>query len=600
MSSDKREKVTVGEFFSSIKWVVAVFWKINPRLTILSLITSSIIELINILNIFVFAKGIDILLSVQSKETDITWMYLVVGIFFGLSVLQNGLRRLSQYSDSMLRNLYRPAFQKMVYQKIGKVGIETLEDPKVNNMLERARQSEGRIEFLYSQVTRLVGFSTQFISSGIILFAFAPHFIPLFFLIMLPSVLVDRKFMIWIWRFDRELTEERRSAWESAYYLQNSKSLHELKITGGVIKLKKHFESFIDKWLTEIYKIRKRWAVSVFGFGIVRACAEAYADFYVFSKFLAGNITIGNLTFYIRQVSQFVNSISALANVTNSMYEASLTITEARDLFDLPELEDGNIELERWKVGPEIKIENLDFAYPNTKKQVLNNLNLDIKSGEKIAIVGHNGAGKTTLVKLLMRFYKPQAGSISINNINLAEIKIDDWYKNSSVLFQDYNSYNHLSVEDNIKIGKLSKKSEDSVIKAAKLAEVDSFVSDYKNKYKQILSEKYKGGIRPSTGQWQKIAIARFFYRNAPFIIFDEPTAAIDAVAESKIFNKIYKFFKKKTVIIISHRFSTVRNADRIIVFDKGKIVEEGSHAQLMKLDGVYANAFRLQAEGYK
>jgi ABC-type multidrug transport system fused ATPase/permease subunit len=182
----------------------------------------------------------------------------------------------------------------------------------------------------------------------------------------------------------------------------------------------------------------------------------------------------------------------------------------------------------------------------------------------------------------------------------LQDIKIADWYKNMGVLFQDFNQYPQLTAKENIYIGNTSEPVDEVAIRlAAQSADALEFIEEFPNKFDQILSEKFKGGIRPSTGQWQKLAIARFFYRNAPLVIFDEPTASIDAISEFNIFNKIYDFFKDKTVIIISHRFSTVRNADRIVVLDHGEIIEEGNHNDLISKNGYYAKAFNLQARGY-
>lgn len=265
-----------------------------------------------------------------------------------------------------------------------------------------------------------------------------------------------------------------------------------------------------------------------------------------------------------------------------------------------PAFEDGAVEFPKLAKGPEIEVKNMSFKYPNTDKMIFNNLSLKIKSGEKVAIVGHNGAGKTTLVKLLCRIYKPTSGEIVVNGRNLTDLKIDSWYQNMGVLFQEFNTYPQLTVRENITIGNPNEPMDEVALHlAAQSADASSFIDEFPAKYDQILSEKFKGGIRPSTGQWQKLAIARFFYRNAPLVIFDEPTASIDAVSEYNIFNKIYDFFKEKTVIIISHRFSTVRNADRIIVLDHGEIIEEGTHDFLMSNNGYYAKAFNLQAKGY-
>jgi len=283
-----------------------------------------------------------------------------------------------------------------------------------------------------------------------------------------------------------------------------------------------------------------------------------------------------------------------------ALRESSIKIGDILDLFTKYEADkDGNKILKQEL--PLIKFNNVSFKYPNSDKYIFKDLNLEIKPGEKIAIVGENGAGKTTLIKLLCRFYRVNRGTILLSEVNVNDLKIKNWYKKLGVLFQDYNAYGVLTVRENIEIDSTDKiVTEESLIKALKEANAISFVQKYKNKLNQILSERFSGGTRPSTGQWQKIAIARVFHRNAPILILDEPTASIDAVAESKIFDNIYEFSKGKTVIIISHRFSTVRNADRIIVLDKGKIIEQGSHEELLKLDGKYAKAFKLQAKGYQ
>ncbi|KKR69651.1 MAG: ABC transporter, ATP-binding/permease protein [Candidatus Woesebacteria bacterium GW2011_GWA2_40_7b] len=271
------------------------------------------------------------------------------------------------------------------------------------------------------------------------------------------------------------------------------------------------------------------------------------------------------------------------------------------ELFELYEPEvDGTKVLITEGKPPEIKIDDIAFTYPNGIHPVIKNLSLDFKPGEKVAIVGENGAGKTTLVKLITRIYRPQEGKIILRNVNLNDIKRESLNKKFGVLFQDFNSYGNLTVSENIQMGKTSRKVDNDLIEKALIkADAMGFVEKYPKKLDQVLSERYKGGVRPSGGQWQKIAIARFFYRNAPVLILDEPTASIDAISEAEIFNNIYRFMDGKTVIIISHRFSTVRNADRILVLDKGRIIEEGSHEELLAIDGKYARMYRLQAKGY-
>jgi ATP-binding cassette, subfamily B, bacterial len=197
--------------------------------------------------------------------------------------------------------------------------------------------------------------------------------------------------------------------------------------------------------------------------------------------------------------------------------------------------------------------------------------------------------------------YQATSGSILINNVNINDLSAESLHANMGVLFQDFNTYSYLNVRDNIMLGKPDAPIDENAIQAAaENADAVEYINNLSQGFDNLLSERYKGGIKLSTGQWQKLAIARFFYRNAPLLIFDEPTASIDAMSEYNIFNRIYSFFKDKTVILISHRFSTVRNADRILVLNHGKIVEEGTHEELMKLGGEYTRSFTLQAEGYK
>ena len=321
----------------------------------------------------------------------------------------------------------------------------------------------------------------------------------------------------------------------------------------------------------------------------------------IVGKIFKDNLSVGRLYFYISIVERFERNIHTLFSHGIALYETALRIDDVYGFFNLkPSFEDGGVLLDGSSKQIRIDCNNLSFKYPNSSNIVLKGVDLCIKPGEKVAIVGKNGAGKTTLIKLLLRFYRRTDGEIQINGTDIDDLKIDSYYKHVGTLFQDFGHYGALTVSENIFLGNVNDKFNLKFAKeSAEKADVDEFVRKYPNKYSQILSESYTEGIRPSTGQWQRLAISRLFYRNPWLVIFDEPTASIDAEAEYKIFNNIYKFFENKTVIIISHRFSTVRNADRIILIDDGKIAEQGSHDELLALDGRYAKAFKLQAEGY-
>ena len=596
----KDKKQSIQDSVSSVVWTFKIFWKISPGLSSSYLFTESAMEIVRILNSFVFARGIDALISTYSGRSSITYIYLIILLFFLLSVTETLLNFISVYARQQIKANFNPKYQMLIYEKLERLGIQRLEEPKINNLIERTRKNNDSLYVVFANSVSIIGTLVALATAAAIIISFALHLIPLFILVMAPAIWVERKFMKKMHTYNRNIAEDSRSAYQSATYLQRSEDLQELIITGGSKKHKEKFENFIFGWINNLKSIRRQWYSSMVGFRVVRGVVEAYGLLFTFRLYLSDKISLGDVTFYARQIASFTSNLNSLANLINNTYESSLNISEARELFEMEEMKDGNVDLGRQKIGPVIVINEASFSYPGSDKAVISNLNLVIKSGEKIAIVGHNGAGKTTLVKLLLRFYRLNKGSILINGNNINDLSINSLYKNVGVLFQDYNTYGNLTAEENILIGDLNRKSKAHLRKAAKQADADSFILSLEKSYKQILSEKYKDGIRPSTGQWQKIAIARLFYRQSSLVIFDEPTAAIDAVSEAKIFDRIYKYFKNKTVIIISHRFSTVRNADRIIVFDKGKIVEHGSHEELMSIRGKYYKAFQIQAKGYK
>jgi ATP-binding cassette subfamily B protein len=249
---------------------------------------------------------------------------------------------------------------------------------------------------------------------------------------------------------------------------------------------------------------------------------------------------------------------------------------------------------------PIIEFKDISFTYPGQDKPVFSDLNLTIKAGEHIAIVGENGAGKSTLIKLLMRFYVPDSGVILINGHDLQTVAIDTWYSQLATLFQNFNQY-PFPIDENIYVTDPSSRHDKNRIEeAARLGGVDQLVKEYEYGWETVLDASFEKGIEPSGGQWQRVALARAFFRNANLLILDEPTAAIDARAEYDIFNNIFEKYKTKSAIIVSHRFSTVRRADTILVIEHGQIIERGSHKELMKNKGLYHELFTKQAEGYK
>lgn len=600
-ATEEISKMGLLEAFKIALWSFKLLFKSTPLPLIIYSIASIINNTKDLVYTFIYAGLIDKLISIISTGGNISDTYTYLWYIFIYQIASSSLGVAERRSNVIISRRSNIFIDRELNKKLHDLGISALEDPKVNNLLIRTNMYKGNIlQFLKRAIDIVAEIIRLSIIAGLVL-SILPIFSTVVLIAVIPMFIYDRYFRKMIWKHSYTSTESRRMAHSSGSMLSQNSSLNEITVNGAYGFLDKKFFTFFRWFEDKFLDITGRWEAVAFSYNRSKDALMIWGYIEVFKLFIGKIISVGDVAFWMRALQGYDESITTLVTQINDLSEHALQFKDAFVLFHLePRYKDGTIELEKLETGPEISISNISFRYPNAKKDVLKNISIDIKSGEKIAIVGHNGAGKTTLIKLIIGLYQTDKGSIKINSIPVADYRQASLHKNVGVLFQDYNTYGHLTVRENIAIGDTSQRiDEDKILSAAKAADAHDFIMEYEKTYDQILSERFKNGIRPSTGQWQKLAIARFFYRNAPLVIFDEPTAAIDALSEYKIFNRIYKFFENKTVIIISHRFSTVRNADRIIMIEHGKIIEQGSHQELMDLNGKYAEAFRLQAEGY-
>lgn len=589
-------------FLHTTKDVFKIYWEIAPGLTIGVLVTQVLLQLQGLLNAYILGIFIDQILKIIANTKNITQILPIIVIYVLISWTFDVINILNNYFNSTLSIIDIPKIRLKHTDLMIELGISQMENPSLTNKSTRFTEVYASMNHHLQLLIGLISAIFSMVTYGVVVYSFAPVIVFAILVFFIFKFLNNSRFVNGLWKIHLDSTEERRKAYTSINYLADPTYLKEILSSSGISLLRNKFTDFIN-WYNKGYrKIRSKWAVFENLHVLIDALLYGTGILLLIQKVLFKNISIGTFTFYLRSLGSFSDQLTSLSYSIASTMDSSIRLQDALELFELYKPEkDGEQILAIDKKPPIIEMKNITFTYPNGKKPVIENLNFRFFSGEKIAIVGANGAGKTTLVKLLTRIYRPQIGEITLNDININELKKESLYKKFGVLFQDFNSYGNLTVTENVQIGKSSKKVDLELIKnALKKADAMSFVQEYPKYLDQVLSERYKDGIRPSGGQWQKIAIARLFYRNAPILILDEPTASIDAVSESRIFDNVYKFMNGKTVIIISHRFSTVRNADRILVIDKGKIIEEGTHEQLMKKDGKYAHAFRLQAKGYK
>lgn len=418
----------------------------------------------------------------------------------------------------------------------------------------------------------------------------------------IPSVVTNMKFGSISWGIWHEDANKQRKFNLTKEFLLNKENLIEASINNISPHLVKVLRDILDNYHKKRKPVLRKRAIMMLLGDCIRILGSILSVYILINLALGGSISIGELILGSSVFISFSGSLSSFLYELTETYNSGLFMEDYQKFMRIkPKMIPGTIKLNKMDMPPKIEFKNVTFKYPNTSRTILKNIDLEIEPGMKVALVGENGVGKTTLIKILARFYPLQDGQILIENKDLSEIENESWEQNLGLLTQHFNTYPAFTVKENIAFGDISKEANnEAVVEAANKANVSSFVSKYKNGFEQLLSIQFDDGIDPSWGQWQRLGIARTLYRNPPIIILDEPTSAIDAQAEYEIFQNINRQTEGKTVIYVSHRYSTVKNADLICVLKDGEIIEKGTHKELMEIKGEYAKNFNLQANAYK
>jgi len=485
--------------------------------------------------------------------------------------------------------------------KLETLDIGTIESSEFQNMLDTVNNRGSNAFYnAFNTSGDLVGDITTIVVAFIAVAAISPFILLVIIVTAIPTYFIAQNRarlmnLAWI-----QYTELRRSVSAKNSLFYNKAPLIEVKNFGignylntTLINLMKSFHDKLDKidWNRFMWNVLSRSIITL-GFAI--------SFIYIIFKVKSGLLSLGSVVFLFGVISRFQSSLRGLLGDISNLMEYQESLSIFMNFFELePALEDGSIVLK----GPikTIEFKNVSFKYPTGTVDVLHDINLTINQGDHFAIVGLNGAGKTTFIKLVTRVYDTTSGEILINGRNIKEYETSSLKKQTAILFQDYSMHSEESIKQNIQIGDISYHSSKKVKEVATITNANDFIMQLPKQYDQKLGTEFRGGVELSKGQKQKVALARTLYRKASFVILDEPTAAVDAVSEDSIFKALLGNKQSNQILlVISHKFSNVREADKILVIGSGTILEEGNHDELMKLNGEYAKLFNLQAEGYR
>lgn len=555
-----------------------------------------------LIQVYLLSKLLDLLATgKQLSFSDISWMVVA---YLAASLLKILIHYIALIRGPGYEFAFNDYIELQLDQKLNKLDPAVFESTKFQTLLAQMNGVKGSMSSYLDRMIYLVSFTVQFVTATVVVATKFPIFIPIIVISTIPLYLSLDKYRDDTWPFmskERGLLE--RLFQYIRYTFSNPSTSKEIAIfKNGQILLDKFSHSH-DLYFKRFSKVYSKTLPIIILSGFIQVAAFAITQALNLASVFVGKLAIGQFTLYFQQTLNLAKSAEGILDHYSSMNMRSKYIDQYFELLDYPSSIVLPIKPTIFNEQPKppiLEFKNVSFKYPESKRFILKNFNLTIGSGEKVALVGENGAGKSTLIKLVLRFYDATEGEILINGVNIRTVDLKTWHKQIGALFQDFIKY-QFTFKENVIYGDVTKRNDLTAIKEAiEKAGADSYLKDLPKGLDQIVGKTFEEGVDLSGGQWQKLALARAFFRDAPILILDEPTSAIDAKAEYEIFQKVGELQKDKTVIIISHRFSTVRNADRILVLEGGKIIEEGDHKKLMKKDGLYAELFNIQAQGYK
>jgi len=589
--------------FIYIRRALDIVWKSASKWTFIYAILTFLQSALPIMVIYLIKLIIDnvsIAISAFEKQEAINRLIFVIiltGIVYFIQAIVNSYIILVREHQNKQVNAY---MNRLIHSKSIELELEYFENPKYQDIFHRASQEATfRPVKIVNGLFQLLQSSISIILLTILLLTLHWGVAVVLIIASIPAYLVKIKYAKKNFVLQKEQTQDERRLFYYHRILTGEDFAKELRIYGlGKLFIPK-FQELNDILRNKKIKILRNKTV-------LEIIAQVIIVVSVFSTFgfialqtIEGALTIGAMVMYFMAFQKGMGYLKDLLNSVSNLYEDNLFITNLNEFLML---QPQTLKTDKSIVFPSslktgMMLENVCFKYPNTNRNVLNQVNLFIPKGKTIAIVGENGAGKTTIVKLICGLYQPTSGQILYDGIPSYKFDKEAFRANMSVVFQDYVLFN-MTAKENIWFGDINSRIDDNKIKTAALnSNIDSVLTNLPNGYNTTLGKLFENSEELSIGEWQKIALAKAFYRNSQIIILDEPTSSLDAKTENELYHNFRKIIKDKTAIIISHRFSTVRMADHIVVLSKDNIAEQGSHEELINKNGIYANFFNMQTE---
>jgi|TARA_B100001079_G_scaffold271596_1_gene289733 ATP-binding cassette subfamily B protein len=599
------QQLSLSERLQALRNLPSFFhliWECSPVLSAMNAGLRSLRALLPLGMLYLGKLIIDeVVFLTSASEPDFERVGILVLIELGLAASTDLIGRGIAVADSLLGDLVSHDISLRLMDHATKLDIAHFEDAEFYDKLERARRQASNRILLMSQSLNQIQDLMTVVTLSLALIAFNPWLLMLLAVALIPAFLGETHFTGQSYSLMYGWTEERRELDYLRYAGASDETAKEVKIFGLADFLKDRYRKLAWDYYSANRSLTLRRAAWGGGLSLLGSIGYYTAFAVIIFQTVHGQLSLGDLTFLSGSFLRMRTLMESVLNRFSSIAESALHLRDLFDFFSLqPDIRSKSGALPFPKpVREGFVFENVSFHYPNSDQSVLRNVSFRLGPQEKLALVGENGAGKTTLVKLLTRLHDPSKGRILLDGRDLRDYDLKELRHAVGVIFQDFVRY-HLTASENIAVGRIEAMDDhERIAESARRSLADRVIERLPEGYEQRIGRWFRKGTNLSGGEWQKIALARAYMRDAELLILDEPTAALDARAEHQIFNRFVELTEGKCAVLISHRFSTVRMADRILVLHEGTLLEDGPHEELLKQGGQYAELFSLQASGY-